>query len=72
MNEPTGALAPIADLPVGGHVKREEGLIWRRRVDWGPADYLFVAWNYRKLARAYEAIADAVDAERKKRFREEA
>jgi hypothetical protein len=64
--------APIqqqADLPVGAHVKREEGLIWRRRADWTVTDYQFVAQQYYKLARAYEAIAAAVDNERKSRFR---
>jgi hypothetical protein len=59
---------PLADLPVGGHVKRPEGLIWRRRVDWSPADYQFIAEQYRKLARGYEAIAGAVDEERRHRF----
>ncbi len=57
------------DLPVGGHVQRDGALIWRRRVDWGPDDYQFVAEQYRKLARAHEAVAGAVAEERKRRFR---
>jgi hypothetical protein len=63
------AAMPRSDLPVGGHVRREEGLIWRRRVDWDAADYLFVADQYRKLARAHDAVAAAVDGERRGRFR---
>lgn len=57
-----------ADLPVGGHVKRAEGLIWRPRVHWAAADYKFIAEQYRRLARDYNAIADAIEADRVQRF----
>ena len=62
--------ASRSGLPVGNHVEREEGLIWRRRVDWDAADYLFyVASQYRKLARATMRLPAAVDGERRGHFR---
>ena len=62
----TAPVSTTPDLPVGAHVLRDGSLTWRRRVDWMAVDYKFVGENYRKLARGYEAIAAAIDAERKK------
>ena len=56
------------DLPAGGLVKREAGLIWRRRVEWQAADYRFIADSYRRLARDYESVAAAIEDEREKRY----
>jgi len=59
------------DLPVGGYVLRNEGLVWRRRVDWTAPDYQLQAQHFRTLAKHYMDAAAAVDAERVSRFGKE-
>lgn len=60
-----------ADLPVGAHVKRENGLRWLARVHWTAADYEFVAAEHQRLSQAHADIVAAIFAERQHRFRED-